>query len=85
MPIAIGRSKPEPSFFRSAGARLIVIRVGGISNPEFLIADRTRSRLSRTAASGSPTVLKISFSSHHAGVVDLHIDDIGIDPVHRCT
>ena len=60
IPIAIGRSNPDPSFFRSAGARLIVIRVGGISKPEFLIADRTRSRLSRTAASGSPTVLNVS-------------------------
>ncbi len=45
-PNRIGRSNPDPSFFKSAGARLIVIRVVGISNPEFLIADRTRSRLS---------------------------------------
>jgi hypothetical protein len=40
---------------RSAGARLAVIRVCGNSNPEFWIAARTRSRDSRTAASGSPT------------------------------
>ena len=34
----------------------MVMWVGGISKPEFLIAARTRSRLSRTAASGRPTV-----------------------------
>jgi hypothetical protein len=33
-----------------------------MSKPEFLMADRTRSRLSRTAASGRPTVLNSSFS-----------------------
>jgi hypothetical protein len=58
--MAMGRSKPEPSFLRSAGARLMVMRVGGRSKPEFLMADRTRSRDSRTAASGRPTVAKVS-------------------------
>ena len=63
MPTAIGKSNPDPSFFRSAGARLTVIRVVGRSNPEFRIADCTRSRLSRTAVSGRPTMLKMAFSS----------------------
>ena len=58
--MAMGRSKPEPSFLMSAGARLMVIVVGRNEKPEFLIAARTRSRLSRTAASGRPTVWKRS-------------------------
>jgi hypothetical protein len=36
--------------------RFTVTRCGGNSNPEFLIALRTRSRLSRTVASGRPTI-----------------------------
>ena len=59
----MGRSKPEPSFRRSAGARLIVVFDGGMSYPLFFSAERTRSRLSRTAASGSPTVMKCASSS----------------------
>lgn len=35
-----------------------VVWVGGISKPEFLMAACTRPRLSRTAASGRPTVWK---------------------------
>ena len=38
-----------------AGARLTVIRRAGKVQPQFFIAARTRSRLSRTAASGRPT------------------------------
>ena len=38
----------------------MVMWVGGISYPQFFSAARTRSRLSRTAASGSPTVWKWS-------------------------
>ena len=53
---AMGRSYTEPSFLRSAGARFTVMRVEGISKPLFFIAERTRSRDSFTAASGSPTV-----------------------------
>ena len=49
-----GRS-PGPALRRSAGARLAVIRCCGNSNPELTSAARTRSRDSRTAASGSPT------------------------------
>jgi len=62
MPMAMGRSKPEPSFLMSAGARLMVMRVGGMSKPELRMAERTRSRDSRTAASGRPTVLNSLFS-----------------------
>ena len=49
------RSKRPPSFGRSAGARLTVIRPGGLSWPPKASAARTRSRLSRTAVSASPT------------------------------
>ena len=57
-PIAIGRSKFEPSFFRSAGARLITTFFAGKVNPEFLIAERTLSLASLIAASGNPTIEK---------------------------
>ena len=46
---------PGPALRRSAGARLTVIRFCGNSKPELTIAARTRSRDSRTAASGRPT------------------------------
>lgn len=55
IPTAIGKSSPEPSFFKSAGARLTVIRVVGNLNPEFFKAARTLSLDSLTAVSGSPT------------------------------
>ena len=57
-PSAIGRSNDEPALRTSAGARLTVMRWWGNSNPEFLMAERTRSRLSRTVASGKPTIVK---------------------------
>ena len=44
-----------PAFFLSAGARLTVTRLTGNSRPQFLMEARTRSRASRTAASGRPT------------------------------
>src|SRR6185436_5727719 len=59
MPSAIGRSNAAPALRTSAGARLTVIRCGGNSNPELRIALRTRSRLSRTLASGRPTIVNI--------------------------
>ncbi|HZU27828.1 MAG TPA: hypothetical protein VFA04_20015, partial [Bryobacteraceae bacterium] len=43
---------------RFAGARLIVTDLLGYPNPEFSSADLMRSRLSRTAVSGMPTVMK---------------------------
>ena len=55
-PKAIGRSNDEPALRMSAGARLTVTRCGGNSKPELRIALRTRSRLSRTLASGRPTI-----------------------------
>src|SRR5262245_21319010 len=57
MPSAIGRSNDAPAFRTSAGARFTVIFVGGNSNPELRIALLTRSRLSRTLASGRPTIV----------------------------
>src|SRR5579884_4567290 len=42
--MAIGRSYAGPSFRKSAGARLTVIRLIGNKQPLFLIAERTRSR-----------------------------------------
>ena len=57
MPSAIGRSNAAPTLRTSAGARLTVTRSGGNGKPELRIAVRTRSRLSRTVASGSPTIV----------------------------
>jgi hypothetical protein len=57
MPTATGRSRPVPCFLRWPGARFTVIRRAGKEKPLFWMAERTRSRLSRTAASGSPTTL----------------------------
>ena len=56
---AIARSKPGPVLRRSAGARLAVIRCIGNLKPELTSADRTRSRDSLTAGSGSPTSEKL--------------------------
>ena len=47
-----------PALRTSAGARFTVMRCGGNSKPELRIAARTRSRLSRTLASGRPTIAK---------------------------
>src|SRR5690625_1837756 len=58
MPSAIGKSKRPPSLGKSAGARLTVIRLLGNSKPHVSRAARTRSLLSRTAASGKPTIDK---------------------------
>ena len=55
---AIGKSKRPPSLGRSAGAKLMVIRLLGNSNPAFKMALRTRSLLSFTAVSGRPTIEK---------------------------
>src|SRR5437773_3236428 len=57
MPRAIGRSNEAPSLRMSAGARFTVIRSTGKAKPALRIAVRTRSRLSRTAESGKPTVV----------------------------
>src|SRR5438132_14264527 len=58
MPRAIGRSNDAPAFRMSAGARFTVIRSKGKAKPALRIAVRTRWRLSRTAESGRPTVMK---------------------------
>lgn len=47
-----------PSFFLSAGAKFMVMRLTGKSKPQFFRAERTRSRDSFTAASGRPTSSK---------------------------
>src|SRR5688572_12401214 len=54
----VGRSNDAPALRRSAGARLTVTRLCGKSKPEFRMALLTRSRLSLTDASGSPTIVK---------------------------
>lgn len=46
------------AFFCPAGARFTVIRLTGNLAPQFFTAARTRSRASRTAASGRPTMSK---------------------------
>ena len=53
----MGKSKEAPALRTSAGERFTVILCGGYSKPEFRIARRTRSRLSRTLASGRPTIV----------------------------
>ena len=60
MPMAMGRSKLGPSFFTSAGARLIVVRPKVKLKPELVSAVITRSRDSFTAASGKPTMTTLS-------------------------
>ena len=59
IPTAIGRSYRLPSLGSSAGARLTVMRRLGNSNRELMIALRTRSLLSRTVASGRPTIANL--------------------------
>ena len=51
------RSKLGPALRRYAGARLTVMRFCGNSKPRLTMAERTRSRASRTALSASPTTL----------------------------
>ena len=55
-PNAIARSNPAPSFFKSAGERLIKTLSAGKSNPEFFIAACILSRDSFTAPSARPTM-----------------------------
>src|SRR5438552_336637 len=54
---AIGRSKAAPSLRTPAGARFTVTRFDGYSKPALRSAARIRSLASRTAPSGSPTVV----------------------------
>ena len=79
-PSAIGRSNDEPALRMSAGARLTVTRCGGNSKPELRIALRTRSRLSRTLASGKPDHLKRRQAERD---VDLDLHQAGLDPEDR--
>jgi len=57
IPTATGRSRFVPSFLMAAGARFTIILSPGNLYPEFFTALLTLSRLSRTAVSGSPTML----------------------------
>ena len=56
MPTAMGRSSPAPPFRRLAGARFTVTLRPGNVRPMPEMAARTRVALSRTDASGSPTI-----------------------------
>ena len=51
----MAKSNPAPSFFKSAGDKLIRTRSFGKSNPELIIADRILSLASFTALSAKPT------------------------------
>ena len=62
-PIAIGKSKKEPSFLVFAGAKFTVIFLLGNSIPEFLIADLTLCLASFTRISGRPYNIKTWKSS----------------------
>src|SRR5580704_13313584 len=55
----MGRSKRPPSFGRSAGERLTVMRPAGNSKPEWMSAARTRSLLSLTTVAASPTMQNV--------------------------
>ena len=57
--MAMGRSKEGPSLRMSAGARFTNTRVPGMRSPWLRIATATRSALSRTAASGRPTIMNL--------------------------
>jgi hypothetical protein len=57
-PTAMGRSSPAPPFRTPDGARFTVIRRCGHASLLERMAARTRSRASRTSASGSPTTVK---------------------------
>ena len=54
---AMGRSKVDPVFLSSAGAKLMIFFWIGYVSWEFLIAERTRSLDSWTEVSPSPTTL----------------------------
>src|SRR5439155_9761943 len=60
MPIAIARSSAGPSFFTSAGARLMIAPCAVKAKPLLIIARRTRSMLSFTAACARPTTVVLS-------------------------
>ena len=55
IPTAIGKSKPEPSLRRSAGARFTTTFLAVMRRCEFSKAERIRCSLSFTALSGKPT------------------------------
>ena len=58
IPIKMARSCMVPLFFTSAGAKFTVMRLAGSTTEMEFSAERMRSRLSRTDASGSPTISK---------------------------
>ena len=70
-PTAIGRSSPAPPLRTPLGARFTVIRRWATSSPLDSSAARTRSRDSRQASSGRPTIVK---PGQAVGDVDLHGD-----------
>ena len=57
-PMATARSRPDPALRSDDGARFTVIFRPGKVNPALVTAARTRSRASRQAVSGRPTMLK---------------------------
>ena len=54
--MAIARSSPAPDLRWLVGARLTVMQRFGQANPPLITAARTRSRDSRHAVSGMPTM-----------------------------
>jgi len=84
MPNAIGRSNPDPSFFRSAGARLMVIRVG-----RNIVATVLKRRAYSLAALfhggvGKAYRAKLFLAMRDSGDIDFNLDQVGVDTVHRC-
>ena len=75
--MAMGRSSPAPPLRIPDGARLTVTRRSGQGRPLDKSAARTRSRDSRTAASGRPTTVK---PGKPVGHVDLDGNPMAVDP-----
>lgn len=75
--MALDKSKPEPPFLMSEGARLIVIYVEDTSKPEFLIA-RACGHGSRAQRRQADPRCKGGTDSR---IVDFDIDDVCVDAV----
>ena len=58
-PIATGKSSTDETLAVPVGVTEIVIRRVGHRHPALMTAARTRSRISRQGASGTPTTVKL--------------------------
>jgi len=77
--MAMDKSKPEPPFLMSEGARLIGIYVEGTSKPEFLIA-RAVTALAHSGVRQTHGV-KVALIRLDSREVNFDIDDVCVDAV----